>query len=213
MVRSRESWVAPSDLRPNTWNPNRMDDFMYAKELESIKRFGFAVPIVVRSTATGLEIVDGEHRWRAAKELGITKVPIWDLGRLSDIDAKQLTIVLNETRGKADKQLLSKLVSDLLGWESAPALETVLPFSHEEFADLAKLANFDWQELENLSSSVGELKKSEWVERIYRLPREVAEVIDAAIARVKDNVKREMDDDLTDWQALEVLAADYLAGA
>lgn len=211
MVSSRESWVPPEHLRPNTWNPNRMDDFMYAKELESIRRFGFVVPVVVRSTATGMEIIDGEHRWRAAKELELDRIPVWDVGRMSDIDAKQLTVVLNETRGKADKQLLSKLIQDLLITEPTPALEKVMPFPPELFAELGKLTDFDWQSLENLSSAPT-ADRTQWVERLYRLPRDVAEVLDQALAKVKDNVKREIDDDLTDWQALEVLAADYLAG-
>lgn len=211
MVSTRESWVAPSALRPNTWNPNHMDDFMYAKELKSIQRFGFAVPIIVRSTGTGLEIIDGEHRWRAATELKIDRIPIWDLGLLSDMDAKQLTVVLNETRGTSDRDKLSALIQDLLVTEPAPAIAEVMPFPPDMFAELAKLQAFDWEELEHISKhQQGE--RSEWVERLYRLPRDVAEILDQALTRVKANVKREIDDDLTDWQALEVLAADYLAG-
>jgi len=212
MVSSRESWVAPSALRPNTWNPNRMDDFMYAKELESIKRFGFAVPIIVRSTATGLEIVDGEHRWKAAVELGLSRIPIWDLGRLSDMDAKQLTIVLNETRGQPDKQLLAKLVQNLAVTEPSAALESLLPFSQSVFAELANLQKFDWQALEEKTQQQA-AERTRWVERLYRMPKDVAEVLDQAVARVKTNMKAELDDDLTDWQALEVLAAEYLGGA
>lgn len=198
-----------SALRPNPWNPNRMDDFMFEKELESIRRFGFVVPVVIRITPRGSEIIDGEHRWRAAKELRIDSIPVWNLGEISDTVAKQLTIVLNETKGKADKQLLSKLVQDLLVTEPSLELGTLLPFPPEIFADLGKLQSFDWQELEKLSNTTD---RTQWVERLYRMPKDVAEVLDQAVAKVKDNVKREIDDDLADWQALEVLAADYLAG-
>ena len=206
------TWVSPAALRPNPWNPNRMDDFMYAKELESIRRFGFVVPVVIRDADGGPEIIDGEHRWRAAQELGLAEIPVWNLGSLDTTKAKQLTVILNETRGKADKQLLSKLLQDLVTDTPAPELEQVMPFAPEIFADLAKLVDFDWQELENLSSTA-QTERTQWVERLYRLPKDVAEVLDQAIARVKDNVKREIDDDLNDWQALEILAADYLAGA
>lgn len=211
MVTTRESWVAPDALRPNTWNPNRMDDFMYAKELESIKRFGFAVPIIVRSTATGLEIVDGEHRWRAAKELGLDRIPIWDLGRISDMDAKQLTIVLNETRGQPDKERLARLVQNLAITEPTAALQSLLPFSESVFAELANLQKFDWQALEQQTQHAA-AERTKWVERLYRMPRDVAEILDQAITKVKSNVKAELNDDLTDWQALEVLAAEYLSG-
>jgi ParB-like chromosome segregation protein Spo0J len=214
MVASREAWVHPDALTPNPWNPNRMDDFMFRKEIESIKAFGFVVPIVVRSVPSGLEIIDGEHRWRAAQQLKLERIPIWDLGRISDVDAKQLTIVLNETRGQPDKDKLAALIRDLQISEPTHALMTVLPFTEQAFAELAALPQFDWQQLEHMSSAPGSpAERSQWIERVYRLPKDVAEVLDQALARVKANVKRELDDELSDWQALEVLAADYLAGA
>ncbi len=36
------------DLKPNKWNPNRQAPEIYQKELNSIKKFGFAVPVIVR---------------------------------------------------------------------------------------------------------------------------------------------------------------------
>lgn len=55
------------DLRPNGWNPNRMDAKHFAAEVASILAFGFVDPITVRTHPTDaslFEIVDGEHRYK-----------------------------------------------------------------------------------------------------------------------------------------------------
>jgi ParB-like chromosome segregation protein Spo0J len=199
---------------------------MYQKELASLRRFGMVAPLIVRRISPGttaeappgthrrpkapsptppatptFELVDGEHRLKGGKELGYKEVPIWDLGEIPDAVAKQLTIVLNETRGSPDPGKLGELLMDLLTTELPTDLLAVLPFPEERFTELTKLAEFDW-------SAVAEPKKTDtgWVERTYRLPKEAAEVIDSAIARVKDD-----SGSVKDWHALEYICADFLA--
>lgn len=190
-----------SAIRPNAFNPNQMDSFMYAKEIASIQKFGFVVPVIVREVGDDLEIVDGEHRWKVANEIGMTEIPIWNLGPLSDAVAKQLTLVLNETRGSPEKQKLSDLLKDLLKSETTEELLTVLPFSKEKFNELVDVPAFDWESFENQSSTRSE---DTWVERIYRLPSDAARVLDEAIAAAKE------DEDTPDGIALERIAADFL---
>jgi ParB/RepB/Spo0J family partition protein len=83
---------------PNVWNPNEMDEFMYEKEKNSILTFGFLDPITVREIPEGYEIIDGEQRWNAAKDLGYTVISVNNLGNLSDSVAKQLTVIMNELK-------------------------------------------------------------------------------------------------------------------
>lgn len=195
---------------------------MYQKELASIRRFGMVVPLIVRhasppSPAPGVprtratpsrapipsyEIIDGEHRWKAARELGYTELPVWDLGDVSDAVAKQLTIVLNETKGTPDPGMLGALLMDLLETELPADLLEVLPFPEERFTELTKLADFDW-------NTIAEPVKTEtgWVERTYRMPKESAAVIDEAVARVKSD----SGGGTKDWHALEYICADFLA--
>jgi hypothetical protein len=196
---------------------------MYQKELASLRRFGLVAPLVVRrippggsptpprskrtaglpskSITTKYELIDGEHRWKGAQELGYTEVPIWDLGIISDAVAKQLTIVLNETRGTPDPGKLGELLMDLLETELPTDLLEVLPFPEERFTELTKLAAFDW-------GAVTEPMKTEtgWVERTYRMPKEAAEVIDQAISRVRVD-----SGEAKEWHALEYICADFLA--
>ena len=201
--RGELSWVKPESLRPNTFNPNVMDDFMFAKELESLRRFGMASPVVARETPDGLEIIDGEHRWKALIQLGVTDIPIWNVGPISDVVAKQLSIVLNETRGSAEKQKLAGLLRDLLTSETTESLIDVLPFSKEAFNELANLPAFDWEAFERQQPRQSD---DSWVERIYRLSSEAAKVLDEAMKQAKDGEK------VSDGVALERIAESYLAG-
>lgn len=199
--------VRVDQLTPNTWNPNRQDDETFAKEKASLRRFGFVVPIIVRTTGISqkFEIVDGEHRWKAAQELGMEWVPIYDLGPISDHEAMQLTIVLNELRGKPEEKKLGDVLKKLLASETLDTLTDVLPYSKEQVGKIAELPEFDWDKFKE-----GNRKASaeRHVERIFRLKPDAAKVLDQALAKAKED-----DDRVSDAEALEAIAADFLAGA
>lgn len=193
--------VAVTSIRGNSWNPNRMDPTMYRKELASIRKFGFVDPVTVRIVEGGFEIIDGEHRWRAAKELGYTEIPIYSLGLMAEAQAKQLTIVLNETRGRSDPKRLGSVLRDLLETEPKTDLLDLLPYSPPIFDKLTGAMELEDWDQPALAPTTG------WLERTYRLPAEAAEVIDEALAKAKNG------EELADWQALELVAADFLSGA
>lgn len=203
-----ELLIPVDQMAPNPWNPNVMDDFMFEKELASIRKFGFVNPVIVREVGTDyFQIIDGEHRWKSGKQLGMDAVPSWNLGIIPDDVAKQLTIVLNETRGKSEPIKLSELLADLLSTNTREALLDVLPFSKEALDGLSGLADFDWNQFNEVPAP-REQTDTEWVERLYRMPKEAAAVIDAAIGAVR----AQEGEDVTDWRALELMAADYLGG-
>lgn len=63
-------------LTPNLFQPRKNFDQEKMEELkESIKKHGMIQPIVVRKMASGYEIVAGERRLKAAKEIGLKKIP------------------------------------------------------------------------------------------------------------------------------------------
>ncbi len=64
-------------LSPNLYQPRQDFDQVKMDELkESIKAHGIIQPIIVRESTQGYEIVAGERRLKAAKELGMKKVPV-----------------------------------------------------------------------------------------------------------------------------------------
>lgn len=198
-------WLPPDLLVPNTWNPNRMDAFMYSKAIESIREFGFIDPITARPKNKSFEIIDGEHRWKAAKDLGLRTIPCFVLV-LDDAQAKKLTILLNELRGSPDPVELGVLLKDLLETESVESLSVVLPYTDDAIKEMAKLTEIDWGSLtEPTPASPSAETKERWVERTYRMPASVAVVVDEAIEKAKDG------DEIDTWRALELIAADYLS--
>lgn len=63
-------------LTPNLFQPRKNFNKEKMEELkESIKKHGIIQPIVVRKMANGYEIVAGERRLKAAKEIGLKKIP------------------------------------------------------------------------------------------------------------------------------------------
>ena len=205
--------VLTSLLRPNGWNPNVMSEEDYTKALASIERFGFIDPITVREDANGYEIIDGENRWRAAIDKGLTTVPVV-IVEVSDDDARALTVVLNELRGQPNQTKLAELIADLATRSPMAELERVLPYRRSQLAAMvsARREAIDWERLKPPEPVVGVpgdagSAKERWIERVFRLPASAAAVLDDAIARV-----REDDGRITSWQALELIAADFMAG-
>lgn len=129
------------DIRPNPWNPNQMDSKTFEKEKKSITELGFLGSIIVRehNIPGYYEILDGEHRWKAAKELGYTKMAVESVGKISDQQVKLLTILLNNLKGKDDVFKRAKLLEAL----DEGQLQ-LLPMTADEIENEKRLISFDW---------------------------------------------------------------------
>lgn len=103
-------YVPTDSIRPNTYNPNRQD----ADTLELLKRSitedGFTQPVVVHGSSK--QIVDGEHRWRAARDLGMTQIPVVFVD-MSDEQMRIATLRHNRARGTEDIDLSIDVLRDL----------------------------------------------------------------------------------------------------
>ena len=194
-------------LRPNPWNPNRMTALMRTKARESIERYGFIDPLLVREVgARDYQIIDGEHRFDEGKALGMTEFPCVNLGLIEDADARKLTIVMNELHGQADPTKLGDLLNDILLDTGLTELLVAMPFEEKVLAGYLQTPLPSLPPLERPSSPAeGASDKVAWVERLYRMPKDAALVVDEALEKAKDG------EDVEQWQALERVAADYLA--
>lgn len=89
------SWTT-TEIRPNNYNPNRMTDAQFKELVDELSRLGrVPKPVVVRSTPAGWIIVDGEHSWRAARELGWPDVQC-EVVDVDDVEAMRQTFKRNE---------------------------------------------------------------------------------------------------------------------
>ena len=202
-------------LRPNPWNPNSMDDAMLARERASIEKFGFISTLLVRDIDDGeREIIDGEHRWRVARELGMEELPCWSVGKVSDLVAKELTLALREIHGEHDPARVQAILRDIAKSEPT-SLRNILPYSDEVFARLSEMnSNFDWGALEAKAAAKAEAplasdkEPRRWVERLYRLSAETAATLDEAISLARDAAGS----DISDADALGIVADGYING-
>ncbi len=69
--------VPVSQIRPNPYQPRKEFEPGALKELaDSVREHGIIQPLIVRKSIKGYELVAGERRLRAAKEVGLAKVPV-----------------------------------------------------------------------------------------------------------------------------------------
>src|SRR3990167_4523362 len=134
-------------IMPNPWNPNIQEKAIFEKQKKSIDELGFIGSIIVRRinhTTCDYQILDGEHRFKAAKEHGYTQIQVeCFIGDLFDNDAQLLTILLNNLHGKDDVFKRAKILEVL----NEGQLQ-LLPFTQEEIEHEKKFVNFDFSQYE-----------------------------------------------------------------
>src|SRR5436853_5243937 len=104
-------WVPINELRPWKENPRR-NEMAVKKVAESIQRFGFGAPLLARTEDK--QIIAGHTRLLAAKQLGLTHVPVRVLD-LDPADAKLLALADNRLGELAewDDEALARVLADL----------------------------------------------------------------------------------------------------
>lgn len=92
-------WTVQIDkLQPGAFQPRHDFDKESLNELaESIKSNGVVQPITARKISTGLEIVAGERRWRAAQIAGLHEVPVI-IKTLTNKQALEIALIENIQR-------------------------------------------------------------------------------------------------------------------
>lgn len=114
------TWVDVSDLTPWADNPRKNDGRPVEAVMDSIKRFGFAAPIIARQE-DGM-VIAGHTRLKAAIKLGLDRVPVRYLD-LDPADSRLLALADNKLGELAewDDEALARIVADIDGAELALA--------------------------------------------------------------------------------------------
>jgi ParB family chromosome partitioning protein len=98
--------IDTASIRPNPYQPRERFDEEQLNELtESIREVGILQPVLVRPVGDEFELIAGERRWRAARRLGIGRMPA--LVRESD-DVAALEQALVENVHRADLNALEE---------------------------------------------------------------------------------------------------------
>lgn len=87
-----------SSIRPNRFQPREEFDPQKLEELtSSIKEKGVIQPVLARVVEGGYELITGERRLRAAKKLGLEKIPLI-MKEVSDTEMLELALIENLQR-------------------------------------------------------------------------------------------------------------------
>ena len=119
MTESIGEWVSIKKLNPWKDNP-RLNQTAIDEVAKSIKRFGFASPIVAR--VKDKMIIAGHTRFEAAKQLGLKKVPV----RFMDLD-------LNDAQLLA---LADNKIGETADWDASKLKEVILNLQEHDLSGL-----------------------------------------------------------------------------
>ncbi len=112
--------LVPIDsITPNTEQPRTYFDAELLEELAtSIRNHGILQPLLLEKRESGMRLVAGERRFRAAKLAGLTEVPAF-IGTYSDVEKREIALVENIQREDLHPldiaQAIESLI-DLTGW-------------------------------------------------------------------------------------------------
>lgn len=215
-MNTEQRTIPIEDFHPNAWNDNKMSPKLYEKERRSIKDFGFIDPITCRPREEGgVEIIDGEHRWRAAMEerqagaIGLDALPAVVLLDCTDRQAKKLTIMLNRLRGQAQQEKTAAILASL-AVDGTDDLVANLPYDDGEIRVLLDLAAGAW----DLSKEPTPPPRvdEEWVTLKVRVPKDALGVIERALDQHSLIHINKGTKESKRGLALEAICADYVSG-
>jgi len=90
--------IKVSSIKPNALQPRKKFNNEKLEELKnSIREKGIIQPVVVRTAEDGYELIAGERRFRAVKELGYESIPAI-VKNVSDADSLELSLIENIQR-------------------------------------------------------------------------------------------------------------------
>lgn len=112
---SRVKWVAAELVIANDYNPNKVAPPEMALLERSIEADGYTQPIVVWEVEGKYEVIDGFHRHKVGKKMGLTHLPIVVVNKTSTERGDRIasTIRHNRARGKHQIENMSEIVVEL----------------------------------------------------------------------------------------------------
>jgi len=109
----RVNQLPVASIVPNQFQPRKRFDETKLKELKnSIKAKGVIQPVIVRKSKAGHELIAGERRFRAVKELGFREIPAI-VKEVSDADSLELSLIENIQREELNPIEEARAYTDL----------------------------------------------------------------------------------------------------
>lgn len=172
--------IPTNKISPNPHNPNVVTEDVLAKLRAEIGQKGLCVPIHVRKRDEGYEIVDGEHRWRICRDLGINEIPCI-VHEYDDNEAKIKLLQLNYMRGSTVPIKLASLIHDLNKEISLEDLANRLPYDEPKLKDDLELLKLPEDFGKKVEEEAEKLKEEMPTVMTFVLIKEQAKMLEEAV--------------------------------
>ena len=186
-------WIDIDKLIENPKNPRQTIDAEYARLVRDLRatyneKEIIKTAILVRKLEDGkIMLIDGHHRVRAMKEIGITKTPAIIAENYKEGEALADLISMNEPVAKLDDVKVAKIIGKLreLGW-SWDRLTDRLGYDKQTLVMFEGLFDFDFDSFEY---SVPEFEESPEIlmDFIIEVTKQQGEIIDRALETCVNN--------------------------
>ena len=199
--------VSVEKLRENRYNPNEMPEEVFDKLKQEYERVGYLQPVLVRPVEEDgeerYEIVDGEHRWRAARQKGVEEINVV-VKEMSDEDAKATTLNMNDVKGSDNPIRLAELLKDLQEeGNSTEDLDELLLMEEEEIKQHELL--LDAPDEDEVAEELNELDDGENEESLVDISFELIEQEAENLEDFFDCSRQELDTEIKNHLTEETL--------
>ena len=131
--------ITPIDLKKikiDDTNPNRMTDEKKEALKKSIEKFGELQPVIVDKH---FNLIDGEHRYHAYKQLGKLQIPAIIVDIENKSDKKLLRQLMNKIRGTHDQEIDADEFKLIMEDYSMEEMSTLLGDSEQEIIKIISI--------------------------------------------------------------------------
>lgn len=209
---SNSTWLSLNSIIINSSQPRHYFDPQKLKELtESIIKYGVLEPLLVRPINNGsnqYELVAGERRYKAAKQAGLTQVPV-TIRSLSDREALTISLVENLQREDLNPVEETEGILQLLSFRLEANIDEVIAslyrMRNESSGTVSQnvLTNEVGQVIQSVFKSLGLLSWESFITSRLPLLKLPSDILDAlrkgqiaytkamAISKVKDSTQRQ----------------------
>jgi hypothetical protein len=141
-----------SKLEFAAWNYKGEDEALMERLKVNIANNGDIENLVVRPIGKAkYEVVNGNHRLKVYREMGMKEALCYDIGDVSEATAKRIAIELNETRFPSDQKKVSAMLKELKEEYGFDELKMSSPLDEEALA--ATIEAFSEDEWDNIDLS------------------------------------------------------------
>jgi ParB/RepB/Spo0J family partition protein len=177
-------------ITPNSYNPNSMDENQFASLVADFQENGWVgQPVIINEQNI---IIDGEHRWRAAKFLGSYEtIPTVKFNPKDEDHQKMLTIGWNTKRGEMSPTKLAGIISDLNQRLTLEEMSIRMGFSMDDIREKLSMSQVTKEFMEELKKQAENHDASVPILMNFAITKEQEIVIQEALNKADGKTKGE----------------------